>query len=111
MFLIEKKLKALANKNRLRIIKMLEKEDLCVCEITAVLGIKQPSVTGHLLKLKEAGIIGERQKGLFTEFFLLREETLIELQREILKIINNVPQVKRDSLKIKTIDRYKLVKK
>ena len=84
---------------------------MSVGKITAALGMRLPSVTGHLLKLKEAGIIGERQKGLFTEFFLLREETLMRLLREILKILNNDPQVKRDFSKIKTINRYKLVKK
>ena len=110
MVKIEKLVKAFANKNRLRIIKMLEKKDMCVCEITAVLGIKQPSVTDHLLKLKEAGIISERQRGLFTEFFLTREKRLVNILKDIPEMLDNDSQVKRDSLKIKTIDRYKICK-
>ena len=110
MVKIEKLVKAFANKNRLRIIKMLEKKDMCVCEITAVLGIKQPSVTDHLLKLKEAGIISERQRGLFTEFFLTREKHLVNILKDIPEMLDNDSQVKRDSLKIKTIDRYKICK-
>ncbi|HNS33068.1 MAG TPA: metalloregulator ArsR/SmtB family transcription factor [bacterium] len=106
----EKLLKALANKNRLRIIRMLEKKDMCVCEITAVLGIRQPSVTDHLLKLKDAGIIKERQKGLFKEFFLTREKPLLNIMKGISKMLDNDSQVKKDSLKIKTVDRYKICK-
>jgi len=54
-------LKAIADKNRIRIIKMLEKKKMCVCELSAVLEITQPSVSKHLSILNHAGIIkGER---------------------------------------------------
>lgn len=110
MDILEKTLKALANKNRLRIVKMLEKKNLCVCEITAVLGIKQPSVTAHLLKLKSAGIIGERQNGLYTEFFIIRKTPLLKIWKVLSQTLDNSPSIKKDILKIRGIDRHKICK-
>lgn len=108
---LEKTLKALANKNRLRIMKMLENKNMCVCEITAVLGIKQPSVTAHLMKLKNAGMIGERQKGLYTEFFIIRDNPLRDVWKVLSPSLDNEPQIKKDISKSKNIDRYKICNK
>jgi ArsR family transcriptional regulator len=62
----------LADKNRLRILKLLEYKPMCVCELTYVLGIRQPSVSRHLRKLKESGLIDSRQDGYWTEYFINR---------------------------------------
>lgn len=62
----------LSDKNRLRILKMLEYKPMCVCEITDVLGIRQPSVSRHLRKLKGAGLIDSRQDGYWSEYFISR---------------------------------------
>ena len=56
-------LKAMADEKRIRIIKLLEKRPLCVCEIAFVLGITQPAISKHLKKMKDAGIIGCEQDG------------------------------------------------
>ena len=56
-------LKAVADKNRMRILKMLEKKSMCVCELAAVLKIKQPSVSKHLSILKNAGLIQDERNG------------------------------------------------
>jgi len=63
----------LSDKNRLRILKLLEQKPMCVCELTYVLGIRQPSISRHLRKLKEAGLIDSRQDGLWNEYFINRK--------------------------------------
>ncbi len=60
----------LSDKNRLRILKLLEQKPMCVCELTYVLGIRQPSVSRHLRKMKEAGLIDSRQDGIWSEYFI-----------------------------------------
>ena len=65
---VEKVFKALADKNRLRILKMLQRKSMCVCEIREVLGLAQPTVSKHLKILKDAGIIEADQKGLWTNY-------------------------------------------
>jgi len=46
---------------------------MCVCELTCVLGIRQPSVSRHLRKLKEVDLIDSRQDGQWHEYFINRQ--------------------------------------
>ncbi len=66
-------IKALADRNRLRIIKLLQHKALCVCELTAVLGITQPSVSRHLRILRDAGLVGDERDGMWINYVLLRD--------------------------------------
>ncbi len=52
-----KVMKALSDPNRVKIVKMLRHKVMCVCEMQAVLGIAQPTVSKHLKALEEAGLI------------------------------------------------------
>ncbi len=62
--------KALSDETRLRIIKLLEQGELCVCDITAALDIVQPKVSFHLSTLKEAGFIKDRKQGKWIHYSL-----------------------------------------
>ena len=53
--------KALADKTRLHILALLAKEELCVCELVAVFDMTQPSISQHLRKLRQAGLVKERK--------------------------------------------------
>jgi ArsR family transcriptional regulator len=62
--------KALSDETRLRIIKLLEQGELCVCDITAALDMVQPKVSFHLSALKEAGLIKDRKEGKWIHYSL-----------------------------------------
>lgn len=62
--------KALSDETRLRIIKLLEHGELCVCDITAALDMVQPKVSFHLSTLKEAGFIKDRKQGKWIHYSL-----------------------------------------
>lgn len=64
--------KALADRNRARILKMLEDHELCVCQIEAVLGLKQSTVSKHLSVLKRAGLVEARRNGTWIFYSLSR---------------------------------------
>ena len=49
--------KALSDKNRLRILMMLTRRPLCVCEIQNVLSITVSTVSKHLSILRDIGLI------------------------------------------------------
>lgn len=51
--------KALGEPTRLKIVKLLSVQELCVCELEAVLNISQPRVSQHLKVLRVAGIVRE----------------------------------------------------
>lgn len=61
-------LKALADPNRMRIMKMLQQKQMCVCEITEALGITQPSVSRHMRLLEQADLVEARKEGQWTNY-------------------------------------------
>ena len=63
-------LKALADRNRVRIVKLLQHKAMCVCELTAVLGISQPSVSRHLRVLRDAGLVSDEKSGVWIDYRL-----------------------------------------
>ncbi len=62
--------KALSEETRLRILKLLERGELCVCDIVAALDMVQPKVSFHLNVLKEAGFLKDRKEGRWTHYSL-----------------------------------------
>ena len=62
--------RALAEPNRLRIIKMLEVKPLCVCEITEVLQLAASTVSKHLSILRDAGLIIDQKDGKWVNYCL-----------------------------------------
>ena len=68
--------KALSDETRLRIIKLLEQGELCVCDITAALDMVQPKVSFHLSTLKEAGFIKDRKQGKWIHYSLNEKDLL-----------------------------------
>lgn len=62
--------KALSDETRLKIVKLLEHGELCVCDIVAALGTIQPKISFHLGVLKEAGLIKDRKQGKWVHYCL-----------------------------------------
>jgi ArsR family transcriptional regulator, arsenate/arsenite/antimonite-responsive transcriptional repressor len=58
-----KVMKALSDPSRTRIIKLLQHNDLCVCDITKRIGLAQPTISKHLKQLENAGLVVFRRSG------------------------------------------------
>lgn len=56
-------LKLLGDKTRLTMVKILEIHDCCVCEFVEIFKASQPSISQHLRKLKDIGLVKEERKG------------------------------------------------
>jgi ArsR family transcriptional regulator len=56
-------MKALSDPSRTRILKLLQRSDLCVCDITKRIGLAQPTVSKHLKQLENAGLVVSRRSG------------------------------------------------
>ena len=67
---LETLFKALSDRTRLRILALLAKGDVCVCEIHEALGIPQPTASRHLAYLRRAGLVTDRRKGLWVYYGL-----------------------------------------
>ena len=67
--------KALADPHRVRIVNLLatSPDPVCVCELTGPLGLRQPTVSHHLKKLVEAGLLEREQRGIWAWYSLNRD--------------------------------------
>ncbi|WP_089610198.1 ArsR/SmtB family transcription factor [Dehalobacterium formicoaceticum] len=66
--------KALGEPTRLKIIKMLSYQAMCVCELSEVLDMLQPRVSQHLKILKDAELVAENKEGNFVCYTLNRDQ-------------------------------------
>lgn len=86
--------KAMGEDIRLRMMGLLLKSELCVCDIEEVLGISQANASRHLLKLKSAGILSSRKNAQWVYYSIdkkLREahpELVTALESEVKKLAN-----------------------
>jgi ArsR family transcriptional regulator len=71
---LTKVMKALSDPGRVKILKMLERREMCVCEMRHALGLAQPTVSKHLKELVEAGLIEGRKDAQWTNYALTRGE-------------------------------------
>ena len=64
--------KALADPHRVRILNLLatSPEPVCVCDLVAVVGLAQPTVSHHLKKLVGAGLLTRTQRGTWAYYAL-----------------------------------------
>jgi ArsR family transcriptional regulator len=65
--------KLLSDQSRLRILMLLTRRDLCVCQLMGVLGIAQPLVSRNLSLLREGGLLEERRKGKLIFYSVKRD--------------------------------------
>jgi ArsR family transcriptional regulator len=67
--------KALSDPARVRIVNLLARnpEPACVCELTPAVGLSQPTVSHHLKKLVQAGLLRREQRGVWAYYTLDRE--------------------------------------
>lgn len=95
--------KALANEFRLKLIQLLLEQELCVCELETITGIRQANISQHLRILLSAGIVKKRRVGQLNFYSLqkgfcqerikdlenlvtLSQKLPIELQKKLAKL-------------------------
>jgi len=83
--------KALADKTRLRILALLAHGELCVCELVPILSMSQPSVSQHLRKLRQAGLVKERKTAQWVYYSI--DGARFPL---LPAIVNSLPDVRRE---------------
>jgi len=92
-------LKLLGDKTRLTIISVLQKRECCVCELVELFDMSQPSISQHLRKIKDAGLVTEERKGQWiyysldqsSEYYLFVTEILqhVDVQNEKILLMDN----------------------
>ncbi|PSQ48625.1 transcriptional regulator [Halobacteriales archaeon SW_6_65_15] len=70
--------KALGNEDRLRVLDALRDSERCGCELQVVLDAPQSTVSTHLRKLKEAGLVKSRKKGKWS-YYRIADTALLDV--------------------------------
>ncbi|MCW8926335.1 MAG: metalloregulator ArsR/SmtB family transcription factor, partial [Xanthomonadales bacterium] len=88
----------LSDSTRLRLLMLLDREELSVAELAAITQLAQPRVSTHLAKLKEAGLVSDRREGVFVYYRMagsIADESLGALW-ELLRSSTSDPLVQQD---------------
>lgn len=79
-------LKSLADPTRLQIVGILRRatEPVCICDLTATFNLSQPTISHHMAKLREAGLIEVMRRGIWAYYRLatqldVRTRSLLDL--------------------------------
>ena len=81
------RLKVFADATRVRLLALLEGEELTVAELSAITQLAQPRVSTHLAKLKEAGIVRDRRAGV-SAYYRFDDAALDPAQRALWQSIS-----------------------
>jgi len=74
----EKLLGAVGEANRIKILLLLSKREMCVCELESALGLPQPTVSHHLGLLEQADLVRRSKKERWV-FYRVRESPALGL--------------------------------
>ncbi|HEU4774627.1 MAG TPA: metalloregulator ArsR/SmtB family transcription factor [Lysobacter sp.] len=80
------RLKVFADATRVRLLSLLEREELTVAELSAITRLAQPRVSTHLARLKEAGLVRDRRAGV-SAYYRFDEAALDDAQRALWKTL------------------------
>jgi ubiquinone/menaquinone biosynthesis C-methylase UbiE len=75
-----KSLRLLSDPNRVRLLLLLEREELSVAELQEILATGQSRISTHLAQLKQAGLVEDRKNGK-NSFYQLKDRQMVDLLR------------------------------
>ena len=75
-------MKALADPTRLTMVASLWKagSPICICDFTAGLGLSQPTISHHMARLKDAGLVESEKRGVWV-YYRLRDKMPTETRK------------------------------
>ena|SRR3990170_3948184 len=103
--------KALSDKNRLRILKMLQIKPLCVCEITDILQLAASTVSQHLNILKKDEFILEDRDGKWVNYLINQrpgDQRISAILSQLDFWIGESELIENDKLKVKVVNRFEV---
>lgn len=101
-------LKLMSDETRLRILMLLGRQELCVCQMMGVLGVSQPLVSRNLALLSAAGILKERKDGKLIFYSLNRSmpKTAAKLLKVLKAQLVDDPTLAEDVLSLGECHEY-----
>jgi ubiquinone/menaquinone biosynthesis C-methylase UbiE/DNA-binding transcriptional ArsR family regulator len=103
---ILKSLRILSDANRMRVLLMVEREELSVAELQEILGMGQSTLSTHLVQLKQAGLVEDRRTGKNILYRLKQEngssdQVISQLIPLLRQAAREIPEARQDNAALK----------
>ena len=107
-------MKAVSDPTRVKILKIIEKRMMCVCELQTSLGIAQSTTSKHLKILEDAGLVASHKDGLWVNYTLAdgrQSAFAASLLGNLRHWLNDEPEISALAEKTAHIDRFQILNK
>jgi ArsR family transcriptional regulator len=96
---LEKLFQALGDRTRLRLLNLMNGQEICVCYFVEALKTSQPKISRHLAYLRRAGIVGARREGKWMHYRILipSDPVAVQILRATLQGLASEKEMQRDS--------------
>jgi ArsR family transcriptional regulator, arsenate/arsenite/antimonite-responsive transcriptional repressor len=82
-------LKLFGDKTRLTMMRILLEQDCCVCEFVEMFQMTQPSISQHLRKLKDVGLVKENRRGQWIFYSINRKHENYPFVKSLLELLSS----------------------
>ena len=99
--------KLFSDETRLRVIMVLNKEELCVCELCGVLDEPQPKISKILSKLRDLDLVSDRRREKFVFYSINDGNNMIKGIIDLIQSdIEDYPVLLEDQVRLATKEQY-----
>jgi len=94
--------RALADRTRLRLLNLMQADEVCVCFFVEILKTNQPKVSRHLAYMRRAGIVGARRDGPWIHYRIVEpsDSDAARVLKEVLSWLANDHEMQRERARL-----------
>jgi ArsR family transcriptional regulator len=94
--------RALADRTRLRLLNLMQTDEVCVCFFVEILKTNQPKVSRHLAYMRRAGIVGARRDGPWIHYRIVEppDSDAARVLKEVVSWLANDQEMQRERARL-----------
>ncbi len=99
--------KILSDETRFRILHLLSKQELCVCELVELLDLSQPKISKHIAKIRSINAVKTKRNEQFIYYSLNTDDKqLISLLESIYDLYKGNETLQKDANKLDSVESF-----
>lgn len=99
--------KTLSDETRVRIINLIYRQELCVCELVEILELSQPKISKHIAKFRQLGLVVTERKEQFIYYRFNHENNMFEdVISNMIEQVNKIQLFKHDVERLHSIESF-----
>jgi len=98
--------KILTDETRVRILKLLQKQELCVCELVEITSLSQPKISKHIAKIRQSKLVNTEKNEQFIYYSLNQSHPQYSLLVLVLNQVEDNNNTESDFQTLNTITTF-----